>query len=396
MFLPIRTNVLPRRTPYANYALIAINVAFFLVTYGPHGHGMGYARAVVPVRHWAEPLMLIPADWRPWQFLTYAFLHGGLLHIVGNMFFLYLFGRNVNDKLGNFGYAAFYLFAAIFSGLGHALLDLSSTAPTLGASGAVAAVTGAYLVLFPQTLITVVYWFFFIGTIEVPALYFIALKLIVVDNIIYRGPGIAHDAHLTGYAYGIAVTLLLLATRLVGGSNFDLWAMVKRWNRRRHYRDAVAGGYDPFSGTGARQPAGGAPAKRTVAQTQKEAEVRALRTAISRRIMERNLGEAAGLYVQLMQVDSAQLLPRQYLLDIANQLASDHHSEEAARAYEQFLSHYGTSEHAEQVELMLGILYARYLHRPEEAVMHLQRAAERLSDPGQVQLCQDELARLRA
>lgn len=396
MFLPIRTNVLPRRTPYANYALIALNVVAFLVTYGPHQHLIQFERVLVPVRHWAEPLMLTPANWRHWQFLSYAFLHGGLVHILGNMFFLYLFGRNVNDKLGHFGYVAFYLFACIFSGLGHALLDLSSTAPTLGASGAVAAVTGAYLVLFPQTLITVVYWFFFIGAIEVPALYFIALKLIVLDNVIFQGPGIAHDAHLTGYAYGIGVTMLLLAAGLVAGSNFDLWAMAKRWNRRRQYRDVVSDGYDPYSATGGRKTVVAKPVKKTVAGMQSETDIRELRTAINRRIMERNVAEAADLYIELMKVDSEQLLPRQYLLDIANQLASASRPAEAAWAYEQFLTHYGSYQHAEQVELMLGILYARYLNKPEEAVRHLRRAAERLSDPSQIQLCQEELARLSA
>lgn len=396
MLLPIRTNISPHRTPYVNYALIAINIAVFLVTYGPHRELVGFTPTVVPIHNWAVPLMLTPAHWRIWQFLTYAFLHGGLLHILGNMFFLYLFGRNVNDRLGHFGYATFYFFACIISGLGHVLIVPSAMDPTLGASGAVAAVTGAYLVLYPQTLITVVYWFFFIGTVEVPALYFIAFKLIFFDNILYRSPNIAHDAHLTGYAFGVILTLLLLATRLVRGDHFDLWAMLKRWNRRRTYRDVVSDGYDPFSATGGRRTVVATPVKKTVAQMQTEAEIRTLRTSISQRVMERNLAEASRLYIELMKVDSDQLLPRQYLLDIANQLASDHQPSEAAWAYEQFLKHYGSYEHSEQVELMLGILYARYLDKPEEAVGHLQRAADRLSDPGQIKLCREELARLGA
>lgn len=396
MLLPIRTNISPHRTPYVNHALIAINFAVFLVTYGPHQHLIHFGPGVlVPVRHWAEPLMLTPGNWRIWQFLTYAFLHGGLLHVGGNMFFLYLFGRNVNDRLGHVGYAAFYFFACILSGLGHTLLDPSSMVPTLGASGAVAAVTGAYLVLYPQTLITVVYFFFFIGAIEVPAIYFIAFKLIFVDNVLYRDANIAHDAHLTGYAYGVIVTLLLLVTRLVSGDHWDLWAILKRWNRRRTYRDTVSDGYDPFSGTGGRRTVVATPVKKTVAQIQSEADIRELRASIGQRIMERNLAEAAGLYIRLMKVDSDQLLPRQYLLDIANQLASNNQPSEAAWAYEQFLKHYGAYEHAEQVELMLGILYSRYLHKSEEAVQHLQRAAERLSDPSQIKLCQEELARLQ-
>jgi len=77
-------------------------------------------------------------------------------------------------------------------------------------------------------------------------------------------------------------------------------------------------------------------------------------------------------------------------------LASNQKNSEAAWAYSQFLAHYGSYEHSEQVELMLGILYSRYLHRPQDAVKHLQRAAERLSDPAQVKLCQEELAKLQA
>ena len=104
----------------------------------------------------------------------------------------------------------------------------------IGASGAVAAVVGAYLVLFPQSLVTILYWFFFIGTIELPALYFIAIKLILIDNVMIRyTPNIAYDAHLAGYAFGILALLGMLAAGLVGGSSFDLWSMIRQWNRRR-------------------------------------------------------------------------------------------------------------------------------------------------------------------
>ena len=86
---------------------------------------------------------------------------------------------------------------------------------------------------------------------------------------------------------------------------------------------------------------------------------------------------------------------RQYLLDIANQLASDNKQAQASQAYEQFLTHYSSYEYVEQVELMLGILYSRYLQNSELAVKHLQNAAKKLSDPGQLKMCQDELAKLQ-
>jgi membrane associated rhomboid family serine protease len=399
MFLPIRTNIWPRRTPYANYALIAINVIVFALSYDrPRAYFLtnGEPVGLLPLRPWATDWLLLPAAWQFHQFLTYAFLHGGFEHILGNMFFLYLFGNNINDKLGNLWYTVFYLAGAIAAGVGHTLMNLDSLSPTLGASGAVAAVTGAYLVLYPQTLITVLYWFFFIGTVEVPALYFILLKMIIIDNVIARlGNTVAYDAHLAGYAYGILVTLGLLATRLVGTSQFDLWAMLKRWNRRREYRDTVAGGYDPFAGTGGRKRVD-AREVASPAEQQRLARVDQIRHQIGDYIAQRNMAAAAELYVELLKVGPEQVLPRQTLLDIANQLAGEQRSAEAARAYEQFLANYGATEHAEQVELMLGILYSRYLHAPLQAIEHLQKAAGRLSDPGQLKMCRDELARLGA
>jgi len=388
MILPIRTSIRPRQTPYANYALIAVNAVIFLLEYhtDPRTGGVGF-------RPWVLQFMLTPVRPHLWQFVSYAFLHGGLMHIFGNMFFLYLFGNNVNDKLGNVGYLCYYLAGAVFSGIGHTLM---SDAPVLGASGATAAVTGAYLVLFPQTLITVIYWLFFIGTIEVPALYFIALKLILWDNVAERRfPYVAYDAHLAGYVFGIVAILLMLITGLVTGSGFDLWSMIKLWNRRRRYRDVVSSGYDLY--TGQRK------AKRiwvkevkTDAQRQQEERIRWMRDEIARRIIQRNLPAAAEAYLQLLKLDSEQILPRQYLLDIANQLASESRHAESAQAYEKFLANYSNYEYVEQVELMLGILYSRYLHQTDLAIKYLKSASGKLSEPGQLKMCQDELAKLQS
>ena len=173
MILPIRTSIRPERAPYANYALIVVNVLFFLLTYWPHINPVtGSAEILRPA---ALQFMLTPIRPYLWQFVSYAFLHASFMHILGNMFFLYLFGNNVNDKLGHINYLCLYLGGAFSPALA---IRFCISTPSLAASGAVAAVTGAYLVLFPQTLITVLYWFFFFGTMELPALYFIAFKLI--------------------------------------------------------------------------------------------------------------------------------------------------------------------------------------------------------------------------
>jgi membrane associated rhomboid family serine protease len=376
-----------------NYALIAVNVFIFLVTYWPHRDL--YTGTEEVLRPWAQQYMLTPAHPFLWQFISYSFLHGGLMHIIGNMFFLYLFGNNVNDKIGHIGYLCFYLAGAVFSGVGHTVFNSSSTIPTLGASGAIAAVTGAYLMLFPQTLITVLYWFYIIGTTEVPALYFIAFKMILIDNLIVRyTPNVAYDAHLAGYTFGMAAILGLLATGLIDGSNFDLWAMMRRWNRRRHYQDVVSSGYDPFTGE-VRTKQIKVREIRTAPSETNQGKITELRNEISSRIAQRNLASAAQAYLELIQIDGSQILPRQQLLDVANQLASENRHAEAARAYEQFLTHYSNYEYAEQVELMLGIFYSRYLGKPELAIKHLQTASEKLTDPSQLKMCRDELARLK-
>ena len=392
MILPIRTSIKPRRTPYANYALIAVNVAIFLLSFFPVESLGGETEYI---RRWANQFVLDP---RPghlflWQFVSYAFLHAGLMHIVGNMFFLYLFGNNVNDKLGHIGYLSFYLAGAVFSGIGHTLI---SSNPVLGASGAVAAVTGAYLVLFPQTLITVIYWFFFIGTMELPAMYFIAFKLIIWDNIfepsIAPPVAVAYGAHLAGYIFGIGAMVVLLATHILSGSNYDLWAMIKLWNRRRRYRDVVSSGYDPYTG---RTKIKVKEVIKSAAERQKDEQLSQLRSEISERMTQRNLPAAAELFIELMEQDSKQILPSKQLLDIANQLAGENKHAESAQAYEQFLSHYSNYEYTEQVELMLGIIYARYLNQPEPAAKHLQIAEKKLTDPGQLKMCRDELARIQ-
>ena len=388
MLLPIRTNVRPWRAPYTNYAIIAVNIIIFILMYAGGGKS---------IQKWADTYMLTPAYPFLWQFITYAFLHGSIGHIFGNMYFLYMFGNNVNDRLGHLGYLLFYLAGAVFSAIGHILIaplhGASIATPVLGASGAIAAVTGAYLVLYPQTLITIIYWLFFIGTMEIPAIYLILLKMIFIDNIIARtAPNVAYDAHLAGYAFGIGAILLLLATKLLPQDDFDLWAMLRRWNARRVYRDVVAIGIDPFAGRISKKIE--AREVKTEAQKLAEEKISGLRQEILTRISQGNLAAAAQLYLELKKDDTGQLLPRQTMLDIANQLMSGGQWTDAAEAYEKFLSYYGTTEHIEQVQLMLGIIYARYLPDRQKALDYLKKAYDKLTDAGQKKMCSDGIQRL--
>ena len=393
MLLPIRTSIYPRRIPYANYFLIAANVVLFVLSYAPHEvFHPGFGRIVEPLRDWAQPFKLMSEHPYIWQFVSYAFLHASVGHILGNMYFLYLFGNNVNDKLGNIGYLCFYLAGGVFAGMGHTVLSTNSV---LGASGAVAAVTGAYLVLFPNTLITVIYWIFFIGTVELRALYFIAFKLIVYDNIIepkFSHAPVAYDAHIAGYLSGIAMILSLLALRIIQPDFNDLWSMIRQWNRRRRFRDTLADGYDPQKGGHFKQVS--SQVRDSKPASPQEDEIARLRSEISRAMSNRTAGQAAVLYRKLMSLDDSQVLPRQLQLDIANQLMAESQWAQSAHAYEGFLAQYADYEFAEQVHLMLGLVYGRYLERTEEALVQLRLAQGRLSDPGQKNLCQQEIERL--
>jgi len=386
MLLPIRTSVRPRQTPYANYILIGVNIFIFLISYWPHTVQIEGRYQHEILHNWAQAFMLRPDSPEIWQFVTYAFLHGSLMHIFGNMFFLYLFGNAVNDKLGNVGYLCFYLAGGVFSGLGHALISAN---PVLGASGAVAAVTGGFLVLFPKAIVTVIYWFFFIGMWDLHAYIVIAVKLIILDNVIYRSESnVAYEAHLSGYAFGIIIVYLLLAFRLLSGGQFDLWAMTKQWNRRRQFRDVVNNSGQVRTRKSVRARQVKSPHK------EKEEMINDLRAKISNLIYQKNLPEAANAYLDLTQIDINHVLPRQQQLDIANQLMSMSDWKQASKAYELFLTHYQNCQYSEQVELMLGIIYARYLHKPAKAVKYLKAAGLKITDPGQVSMCRQELDKL--
>ncbi len=108
MLLPIKTSISPRQTPYANYALIAVNVVVYFLQWQINADAGG-----LEFRPWVGAFMLQGQRPYLWQFVSYAFLHGDMWHILGNMFFLYLFGNNVNDKLCHLGYLCFYLSGAV-------------------------------------------------------------------------------------------------------------------------------------------------------------------------------------------------------------------------------------------------------------------------------------------
>jgi hypothetical protein len=327
-----------------------------------------------------------------------------VLHLAGNMLFLYLFGNNVNDKMGHVGYLLFYLAGAVFSATGYLLTD--DTGALIGASGAVWAVTGAYLVLFPRANVSVVYFFILIGHIELPSWVFVLIQ--VARDVIGMGvpmSQVAHVAHLSGFAFGFGVSLSLLAGHLLPRDQFDVWALIKQWNRRRQYREMVAKGYNPFAyGPAVAGPAGGGmgglasrggPADRADGPPDPHAQrISEMRAEISESIAHHDLPRAAELYLGLRGLAPEQVLSRQAQLDVANQLNAQQLYAEAADAYEAFLRTYPKFEQIEQVELMLGLIYARYLQQYDRAKEYLVKAIARLHGDRELTMAKSELRRI--
>ena len=232
LLLPIKTDCPPKRRPLVNYALIALNVLIFLFMH------YGSPQFAQRMSHLYALDGMAP---KLYQFITYAFLHAGWGHLIGNMLFLYIFGNSLNDKLGHIEYLLFYIAGAIVSGAGYTLF---THVPLVGASGAIAAVTTGFLVLFPRSNILVVIWiFYFIDTIEFSSLFLIGFKMILWDNIIspkFSGPSnVAHGAHLIGYAFGFVIPLILLALHALDRDQFDILALASRVLRRRQFAKTV-------------------------------------------------------------------------------------------------------------------------------------------------------------
>jgi len=216
--LPIR-DLNPRRTfPVVNVVLIALNVLVFLfeLSLGPRLEGFLMAAAFVPARALGGGSGGVVPE--ATSALLSMFLHGGWGHLLGNMLFLYIFGDNVEDRLGHARYAVFYLLCGYAATFAHAFFNAASTMPAIGASGAISGVLGAYLFLYPRArIVTLVWLFIFIRFIEIPALVYLPLWFLMqffsgvssLHAADQAGGGVAWFAHIGGFIAGPVLLLLL-------------------------------------------------------------------------------------------------------------------------------------------------------------------------------------------
>ena len=229
--IPIRDDNPHFLTPYTTYVIVGLNVLAWVLI-----QGLGTNPALVnsvcslglvpaellhtlpagtqfPVSDNAVCVITATANWT--SLLTHMFLHGGWMHLLGNMWFLWIFGNNVEDSMGHVRFAVFYVVCGLAAAAAQALAEPTSGLPMVGASGAIGGVMGAYVLLYPRVSVHMLLWFgFFVTTVAIPAYWMLGYWFLVqvlggVSSLGAHGGGVAFWAHVGGFVAGGLLVLLL-------------------------------------------------------------------------------------------------------------------------------------------------------------------------------------------
>ena len=209
---PISDVIPSRTTPFITVGIIVLNALVFL-------YELQLSRPELQL--FVEAFAVIPVDFTWPSVITSMFLHEGWMHLLGNMLYLWIFGDNVEDQLGHFGFLLFYLAAGAAAALGQVFVSAGSAIPMIGASGAIAGVMGAYFVMYPHSrVLTVVFLLFFMDMVEIPAIFFLGIWFIkeLFSGVGSLGAssmsgGVAFWAHIVGFAAGATVGLFFRVRR---------------------------------------------------------------------------------------------------------------------------------------------------------------------------------------
>ena len=380
MLIPLSTDRPLRRPTLVTYAIIAANVAVFVVqTYlklddpdSPRANAMVQWGAIS--RH----------GFRWYQLITANFVHAGAWHILFNMLFLFVFGPNIEDRLGRIGFLLFYfLGGAAALGL-HVALDHH---PAIGASGAVAACTGAYFVMFPRTHVRV-FSFWSLSFVWVPAWWIIGLAMIydVLAGSVGAGTGVAHMAHIGGYVFGAGVSFALLGLKLIPGEPYDLMFQTKQAYRMSQIRSAERSFEKRVQTQLA--PEKSARQGETDALALARAEVTRMIAAADFRAAREKYKTLANTFGHMPQ---ATALSRNAQYDLGAWLYEQQDFPSAAYVFERFLEAYPTDSESPQIRLLLGRINARHLNDPIRAKLLLKEAMKGLRDESAMRLARTEL-----
>jgi membrane associated rhomboid family serine protease len=366
MFLPVGDQPNPRGTPIANYAILAANVAIYLVLSLPLSlrpadpSDPRLAEYVEIIRQNLPPgvsiqevlqqvseydLFVFSWGYRPAEPSVLAlfasmFLHGGFAHLFGNMLFLWIYGDNVEHRLGSARYVFWYLLTGACATLFHAVFDSGSRIPLVGASGAISGVLGFYFLWFPRNTVRV--WVllfpFFMNVVLLPARLVLGFYLIL-DNILpflltrgTPGAGVAYGAHIGGFLAGLAVA----------------------WFKNRKEVTERPSEYRDFP--------------RASGPTPREALHESLRRA--------DMAKAAELYFELPPGETRRLLSPDDSIALANWLARNGHPRAALTLYQRHLRDYPRGPGAAEAHAYAGLIQLHALREPTAAYQHLVEALD--------------------
>ena len=386
MFLPLGDAPNPRGVPWVTYGLIAANVAVYLFVSLPMSLTrpdpsdpalLEYVRLLLDVMPGVSPAELVqqitaydlfvldhgfrPVAPQPVDLLASMFLHAGFMHLAGNMLFLWIYGDNVEHRLGPGRYLLAYLLTGAAATLFHTAFDLGSALPLVGASGAISGVLGFYFIWFPHNKVRVwVFLFpFIMNVITMPARFVLGVYLIL-DNLLpffisqgSGGGGVAYGAHIGGF---------------LGGLAWAWWGGRREVNTRpREYRGPVA-----------------AKASRV--------------DALAAEIAEGRFSDAAPDYFRLDSERTRRLLPPGHSIAFGDWLGRNGHAEAALIVYQRHLRDYPAGPMSAEAHLGAGLVQFRELRQPAAAYQHLVEVFDHDPDPDVRSVARqtlDEIAQLQ-
>ena len=223
--IPINDHIRRRTFWFSTLLLILANVVVFLfeLSLGPNLNKLVFLLGIVPARY-TTVQGLAHAGLAGFIVPIFAsmFLHGGWLHLIGNMLFLFVFGRSIEDRYGHFGFLLLYFLSGLAAAITHIIVNAGSTVPTIGASGAIAGVLGAYAICYPRARIsTLIFLVFFFWRVEIPALFLLGFWFLIQFIAGYQmlaiqtatGGGVAWWAHVGGFMMGIFLVIVMRPKR---------------------------------------------------------------------------------------------------------------------------------------------------------------------------------------
>jgi membrane associated rhomboid family serine protease len=389
MIFPLGDDNPTRHAPLVTWALIAANAVVF---------GMFNLQMAEPeLNAWVLRWGFSVDDPFAKQLFTSMFMHSGWAHLLGNMWVLWIVGNNVEDKLGRIRYLLLYLAggaaaALAFTAIAHVTEVDPMTAkavarlhtefpwwegehvPLVGASGAIAAIMGTYLVFFPEARIRILFWWFvLVQIVPVRAKWFIGLTLCadLVTSVMAKGAaagGVATMAHVGGGLFGLVLGLVL-KPMVGGGAQGDAWDVHTGFSRTQ------TPGTEPFRDPRAR------PYERIAPGEIDEAALVGAERAITQLVRAGRVREAIDVYPAYVAMAREQPLPDDVQIEIAHEFYRQWLPKEAIPAYLRYLETHPRGGDAAEAKFRLGVLYGRGLSRRDEAVRWLRDAASEHGDP---------------